>query len=155
MPLVAGIPTWPPHLHVTSLSFTYSSLNLLRIFSMLSMTRATLQHLKLYFDAETHLNLQDIAGPPIEFSELRSLALGFQDPLSQLPFLWRAQLPTLDSLLIEDIRSRVQQREPTHNTLLHQLLHSVDPMDALFAVLLQVLRELTLTSLRLVGLAPR
>ncbi|KAJ7186944.1 hypothetical protein C8R46DRAFT_1206928 [Mycena filopes] len=152
MLLLTGVPTWPPHLHVTTLSFTYSSFKFIDIFLILSMTRTTLEHLKLYSNAQMPSYLQDIAGSPIELPKLRSLALGFQDPFSPLPFLWRARFPTLDTVSIEDIRSPTQKREPS-NTPLQQLFQNVEPMTALVAVLLQVIPVPTLTSLRLVGLA--
>ncbi|KAJ7319094.1 hypothetical protein DFH08DRAFT_1086416 [Mycena albidolilacea] len=87
----AAVPTWPSYLGITSLSFVYSSLNLQGVFLVVKISQRTLQRLKLYFQnryevvTPTHWLLMD--GPDLELPQLRSLDLGYNDPLSLLPSL--------------------------------------------------------------------
>ncbi|KAF7365333.1 F-box domain-containing protein [Mycena venus] len=104
----AAVPTWPSHLDITSLSFMYCSFKLLDIFLVIEMA-PTLQHLKLYFQSRpsvvTHTHWLLMDGPDLELPELRSLDLGYNDPLSLVPFLHRVRFPSLNSLAVRDFGS--------------------------------------------------
>ncbi|KAK7048254.1 F-box domain-containing protein [Favolaschia claudopus] len=99
-------PSWPSHLDITSLSFEYCSLKLEDIFLLVQMAQYTLQHLKLYFQtrqdciSQTHWLLMD--GDIIELPKLTSMDIGFDDPLSLVPFLNRIEVPVLVSLRVLD-----------------------------------------------------
>jgi hypothetical protein len=68
----------------------YSSLNLQDVFLVVEISQRTLQRLKLYFQnrydvvTPTHWLLMD--GPDLELPELN---LGYNDPLSLVPFVQR------------------------------------------------------------------
>ncbi|KAJ7764876.1 hypothetical protein B0H16DRAFT_1526052 [Mycena metata] len=159
--LLEGVPTWPPHLHVTTLSFSSCSFSPIDTFLIVSMARATLQHLKLYLHPQTPVYMHDITGSAIELPALRSLWLGFHDPLAPVPFLWRARLPALESLSVEDLRPLDTKRSkpcvsPSEFSGLQQVLGDIDPMCMLFTVLMRAITGSVgtnmLTSLRLVRL---
>ncbi|KAJ7645474.1 hypothetical protein DFH06DRAFT_586436 [Mycena polygramma] len=161
----AAIPAWPHHLDTTSLSFCYSSLKLSDIFLLIETAQTTLQHLKLYFQnrdnviPSTHWLLMD--GPIVELLELRSMDLGYNDPLSLVPFLHRVNLPSLESLSLHDFNSCPEPDMPDaefatlpaqpSTTSPHHL--SARPLDRLLSALVdavpapEILASLSLTGL--------
>ncbi|KAJ7675497.1 hypothetical protein B0H17DRAFT_1080941 [Mycena rosella] len=103
----AGIRT--SHRGITTLLFEYSSLAPFDILLLVEMAQSTLQNLKLYFPCRsnippsTHREVRD--GPRIDLPELRSMNLGYHEPLSLVPFLHRVRLRRLESLSIHDFRA--------------------------------------------------
>jgi hypothetical protein len=142
----------------------YSSLKLLDIFLIVEMSRSTLQHLKIYFQNRhnviplTHWLLMD--DPPIDLPELRSMDLGYNDPLSLVPFLHRIRLPSLESLSIHDFSSCPEPDTPKADIVplpappaLPPSTPGARPLDCFLAALVAAIPapEL-LASLRLTGL---
>ncbi|KAJ6512160.1 hypothetical protein C8R47DRAFT_1064785 [Mycena vitilis] len=161
----AALSAWPHRVQTTSLSFCYSSLKLSDIFLLIESTQTTLQHLKLYFQnrdnviPSIHWLLMD--GPVVELPELRSVDLGYNDPLSLVPFLHRVNLPSLESLSLHDFNTCPEPDMPDaefaplpgqpSTTSPHHL--SARPLDRLLSALVdavpapEILASLSLTGL--------
>ncbi|KAJ7117887.1 hypothetical protein C8R43DRAFT_1137540 [Mycena crocata] len=142
-----SVPTWPSHLDITTLSFMYSSLKLFDIFRFIEMSQSTLQNLKLYFQGRhnvvtpSHWDLID--GPCIDLPELRSMDLGYHDPLSLVPFLHRVRLLALESLSLHNYS--ICRAADTPHAVQFQLQvplpHGVGPTDHLFSTLLSAIHS--------------
>ncbi|KAJ7915678.1 hypothetical protein B0H13DRAFT_395383 [Mycena leptocephala] len=152
-----GVPTWPSRLALTALSFMYSSLKLSDFFRIVETAQSTLQHLKLYF--QCRLDVLEprpwdlINGPQIHLPELRSMALGYDDPLSPVPFLHRVRLPSLEALSLHDFQRCREPETPGSGDFMYSLyIPGLQPMPLLITTLLATIASPhLLRSLRLIG----
>ncbi|KAJ6558155.1 hypothetical protein B0H19DRAFT_1376647 [Mycena capillaripes] len=65
------------------------------------LAQSTLQHLKLYFQSR-HTGISWMGPSCIYLPDLRSMALGYRDPLALVPFLHRVRLPSLEAFSLHD-----------------------------------------------------